>query len=515
LKTAVIYIRVSTEEQAEHGFSLPEQELVCREKAKQLNATVVKVFSDEGVSGGIYDRTGLQSMFKYLKEHPTDYVIVKKIDRLARDMQVAVFAKNEIEKTGAKLISCDIGEIDTATSSGSLIYNLSSAFAEYERKVIKERTKAGKIQKARMGGIPIGFYTFGYSYDPATETISINEREAKIVREIFDLYVGQRKNLRQISKILMEKGYLTKNGSPYWHRQTIKQILLNETYVGRWRYRRRDWTTGREIPEDQQIIIPVPAIIDEETFQEAQKLVEQGTRRWREKQKNTYLLQGLFKCEDCGNRMNGVTGTWWGKRRVYYTCRRTQPEAKNKGCNPYKNIEANWIEEAIWQKVKFLLQNPKAFLKALAENEQEEREIDEELQKIDQEIDKRIKERDNIIKLLNENLLYLDDTLKQKLTRLKDEMEALYKNKEAILSKLQSKPQIDPKQFAKQAKEFLKELEKNLTLEEQKELLKMVIDEIKVKGYPPHSIHHKPEEFSITITVRTPPRKEVDGKNSR
>ena len=161
---AVIYLRVSTKEQAEmggeaEGFSIPAQRAACKRKADSLGAVIDEEFVDRGESAKTADRPELLKMLRYLQENPVNYVIVHKVDRLARNRADDVVITMEIRNAGAMLVSCS--ENIDETPSGLLLHGIMSSIAEfYSRNLATEVTK-GMNQKALGGGTnykaPLGY----------------------------------------------------------------------------------------------------------------------------------------------------------------------------------------------------------------------------------------------------------------------------------------------------------------------------------------------------------------------
>src|SRR4051812_47075822 len=155
--TAVIYLRVSTKEQAERGgeaegFSIPAQREACRRKAASLDAAVVEEFVDRGESARSARRPELQRMLAYVAEEHVDLVIVHKIDRLARNRVDDVEINLALRKSGVTLVSCT--ENIDETPSGALLHAIMSGVAEFYSRNLANEVNKGLIQKAKNGGTP-------------------------------------------------------------------------------------------------------------------------------------------------------------------------------------------------------------------------------------------------------------------------------------------------------------------------------------------------------------------------
>ncbi len=155
--SAVIYLRVSTKEQAQRGgeaegFSIPAQREACLRKADALGVTVEHEFIDAGESARSAHRPDLQRMLRYLTEHPVSAVIVHKVDRLARNRADDVEINLAIQKAGARLVS--VTENIDETPSGILMHGIMSSIAEFYSRNLATESRKGMLQKAKNGGTP-------------------------------------------------------------------------------------------------------------------------------------------------------------------------------------------------------------------------------------------------------------------------------------------------------------------------------------------------------------------------
>jgi site-specific DNA recombinase len=164
-------------------------------------------------------------------------------------------------------------------------------------KTRNERMSRGREEKARQGRVLRDFQVFGYIYDKETEQFVIDEEEATIVRLIFDLFSQPNalvQGMNGIALYLTDKGVPTKRGARVWHRQVVRQILMNRAYIGEF-YQNRWNTEGmlgnkhrnidekipmRERPKSEWILIPSPAIIDVAQFDHTQRILSESRRRW-------------------------------------------------------------------------------------------------------------------------------------------------------------------------------------------------------------------------------------------
>ncbi|MBA7551837.1 hypothetical protein ES705_44387 [subsurface metagenome] len=224
MKKAVGYTRVSTEEQVREGISLEYQKVKIEQYAKLHNLDLIKVITDAGVSGKDLNREGIQKLLSLCRDKIVNHVVVYKIDRLTRktkDLLILiedVFVVNGVQFHGIS------ERIDTETAQGKFFLTIVGAFAQMERDLISDRTKAVlqyKISKGEYCGSP----ALGYTASTGEEKfLSLDRREQDTVKRIFYLKRYKKMSLGKIAKELNENEVPTKRGGK-WYSCTIKLIL--------------------------------------------------------------------------------------------------------------------------------------------------------------------------------------------------------------------------------------------------------------------------------------------------
>ncbi|MCM3716918.1 recombinase family protein [Fictibacillus phosphorivorans] len=489
-----IYARVSTEEQAKKGFSLEDQIKECRKKAQTDD---VIEYVDRGVSGEILDRLALTRLRNDVRAGMITKVICLDPDRLSRKLMNQLIITDEIEKRGVELVFVN-GEYNK-TPEGNLFYSMRGAIAEFEKSKINERMSRGRREKARQGKVLRNFQIYGYDYDKENGKIIINEEEAKIVRLIFDLFTKPNhmvEGINGIAKYLTSKGVPTKRGARVWHRQVIRQLLLNRVYIGEF-YQNRWNTEGMlgnkfkpkedrvpmtERPKEEWIKIECPAIIDEELFYHAQKLLGESRRRWAKKGKRKYLLSGLIRCADCKNTMVGVTSTNWGRRVFYYTDKKNYAGAKHPGCG--QRIPVEKLEKEVWNAILTWLNEPNEIV-AATEKEQSDLSMDFEkieIERLENEIKKVKGGRKKLLSLFTHDLDISEEEIKQSLQDLKEKEARILKDLNELKTRMKvNKYHIYGKNLMQEAAIFyLSKGQEELTFEDKKALIRHVVKEIKV-----------------------------------
>lgn len=230
---ACVYTRVSTTEQAIEGYSIEEQERMCKAAIVSKGWEYVGTYSDPGVSGRTMDRAGLKSMFKGIKDGTIEAVVIYKLDRLSRKQRDTmtiiedVFLENDVE-----LVSLN-ETLDTSTPWGRAMIGILSSFNQMESENIQMRTQMGKEAKASQGGYAGGKPPLGYR--SVNGILEVVPEEAEIVRLVYSLRKSGM-TMVAISEELNRRGYKTKQGNAFRH-SAVQGILKNEEmYRGDYRY---------------------------------------------------------------------------------------------------------------------------------------------------------------------------------------------------------------------------------------------------------------------------------------
>ena len=243
LRTA-IYVRVSTEEQAQEGYSIRAQEQKLRDYAKVKDWLVYKIYMDEGISGkNITDRPAINDMITDIINGKVKNVLVFKIDRLTRNTADLISLIDLFNENNCAFNSLN-ESIDTHSATGRMFIKIIGIFAEFERENIAERVRLGYERKAREGySINSNNPSYGYSRKKGEKIQAINEKEAVIVREIFDMFLNKNMNYNKIVKNLNNRNIPTKHNS-VWNATKIKRLLTNCSYMGYVRYAVRYFFIG-------------------------------------------------------------------------------------------------------------------------------------------------------------------------------------------------------------------------------------------------------------------------------
>lgn len=295
MRTA-IYVRVSTQEQAEEGYSIKAQLERLQAYAASQDWKVVKTYVDDGQSAKDMKRTDLTRMLEDMKEDIFDCVLVYKLDRLTRSVLDLYTMLNYFEQYNVKFKSAT--EVyDTTNAMGRLFITLVAALAQWERENLGERVRMGMHQKAKEGKWTVSTPPFGFDKDG--NYLVINEKEAAIVKEIFDLYLTGKYGVGKVAKLLNQRGFKTRSESN-WNFATVHYVLQNKIYIGTMRYNYR--VNKEQYFEIENVVEP---IIKLEDFETTQKMLAQRSKHHPRRATSPYVFSGMLRCARCGGAMNG------------------------------------------------------------------------------------------------------------------------------------------------------------------------------------------------------------------
>ncbi|RIK28888.1 MAG: hypothetical protein DCC56_14500 [Anaerolineae bacterium] len=386
IKKAAIYARVSTDDQADKGYSLPSQLDSCRQYIEQLGYSIVAEFKEDN-SGAVpvIDRPQGRRLAEMVKFREVDAVVVHQVDRLSRDIVDLLASVRNWLRAGVEVYALDVGKIE---SELDIVLVIKGWQGSDERKKIRERSMRGKRAKARTGRVIGSRAPYGYDHvrDENGKIVNFEplEEEAKIVQLIYRWYVygdesGQRLAAGRIAKRLSEMhistpgetnpGYHRTRGKGMWHAYTVLSIIERETYAGIWRFGVRIGPTRNQRPKDEWIEVNVPALVDRETWELAQELKGQNKVFSRRNKKYNYLLSGLIRCV-CGRAMSGE----FFSDHQYYTCswrNNHHIHLEERVCKA-RSVRADAIDADVWESILDLFGDLEKLEKQLRIAQQEE-----------------------------------------------------------------------------------------------------------------------------------------------
>ncbi|WP_217983410.1 cassette chromosome recombinase CcrC [Staphylococcus nepalensis] len=443
-KKIALYSRVSTSEQSERGYSIHEQEQVLiKEVVKNYPGYDYETYIDSGISGkDIEGRPAMKRLLQDVKDNKIEMVLSWKLNRISRSMRDVFNIIHEFKEHGVGYKSIS-ENIDTSNASGEVLVTMFGLIGSIERSTLISNVKMSMNAKARSGEAITGrLLGFKLKLNPLTQKndLVIDENEANIVREIFDLYLNHNKGLKAITTVLNQKGYRTINQKPF-SVYGVKYILNNPVYKGYVRFNNhQNWAVQRRSGKsDKNDVILVKgkheAIISEEVFDQVhEKLASKSFKPGRPIGGDFYL-RGLIKCPECGNNMVC--------RRTYYKTKKSEERTIKRYyiCSLFNRsgssachsnaINAEVVERVINVHLNRILSQPDV-IKQIASNVIEELKQNHSKQtEIKYDIDSLEKQKAKV-KTQQERLLelFLDDEmdsemLKAKQSQMNEQLEVL------------------------------------------------------------------------------------------
>jgi site-specific DNA recombinase len=383
-RVAAIYARVSSERQRQDE-TIQSQTVGLRELAAERGLLVAEdlVFEDEGFSGATLHRPALERLRDRAAEGCFEVLLCHSPDRLARRYAYQVVLLEELARSGVEVVFAKEPE-QGATPEDELLRQVRGVIAEYERAQIRERTRRGKLHRARTGHQAVlSCAPYGYRYVKKTEHSEgfweIDPAQAEIVRDVFARYVQGDASIGAIARWLSERGVPTRTGKAVWDRSTVWGMLRNTAYRGHAAFgktrtlerhgkptrttRARGERHGRRPAREDQsaekwMLIAVPAIVSEEMFELAQARLAQNAHFAKRNTKKPTLLQGILVCRECGYGCYRSTTRTTNKRIYYYRCIGSDNYRHVGGrvCQS-RPIRADELDGLVWEEVRRLLED--------------------------------------------------------------------------------------------------------------------------------------------------------------
>ncbi len=365
---ALIYCRVSTDDQQDHGTSLESQQAACERYAIYHGYTIrpEHVFSGWESARGWRDRRLLGRALDVVRSGEVDVVICYAVDRLSRrQAHTAILADIIAEENRCRLEF--VSEVFEDSAVGEFIRNAKAFAAEIELEKIRERTVRGKLTRAKSGKIHNhGPEMYGYRRDKAVSKRVIHETEADVVRCIFRWIAEDGMSVRGVIRRLNDEGVpaataaraATTDAAPRWGSGAVHRILREPSYKGEafaWRWESRGaHKQPRLRPQEEWLRLPdgtTPAIVSPEMWQAVQDRLSANKGDTTRNVTRPYLLRGMMTCQVCGKAMHSSPER---DRRVY---RCSSRDTRHGACGG-KRVPAEPVEAWVWGEVSELLQHP-------------------------------------------------------------------------------------------------------------------------------------------------------------
>ena len=375
---AALYGRVSTLQQEQEATI--ESQVAAIESFAQAQGYQLQpeyYFLDQAVSGAQLARPALDRLRDLAGEGLFETVLCLSTDRLARQYAHQWVLLDELQRAGVKVVFVNQPPVGD-DPQGQLLLGIQGLFAEYERAMITERLRRGKLYRVRQGQLVNPVPPYGYRYIPVSEPgggrWEADPVEKEIVAQIYLWYTQENATICSIVDRLNQLGAQTPPRGKRWGYSTVQSILKQPAYTGQAYYNRtrvnyegvgRAKKQGRGTrrtpqhqlrPPEEWIPVSVPALLSEELWQQAQERLSMHQKFAARNTRRFYLLRSLLVCDICGRTLVGRTSQ--AKGHVAYYCP-SRGKQRYPDVPPHSRcVAARLVEPLIWQAVVDLLHNP-------------------------------------------------------------------------------------------------------------------------------------------------------------
>ena len=402
-KRAVLYARVSTDEQARSGYSLAQQLEALREYAAGEGYRVLEEVADPGQSGASLERPGMDRVRDLVAAGGVSIVLAQDRDRFAREPAYHYLLRREFEEHGTKIRA--LNDRGDESPEGEFTDGILDQLAKYKRAKISERTRRGKLQKAREGKVIATMKPpYGFRYNEARDALVVHEAESAVVETVFRL-AAEGHGTKAMQTRLYRQGIFSPTGKEVWHRPVLQRMVMSDTYKPhtreeaaelvppsvvangalkedeeygiRWwnrfarrsrqvsesardgsrRYRRKVALSAlSERDRAEWVATPVPALLPRGLVEAARSAIAAPRPQERKNLTRGWELRGLMRCPSCGGSMTPHTAKRDEKRYHYYRYHRGA-EYRRGSCKQ-RMKRAKEAEEAMWGFVSRIMKDP-------------------------------------------------------------------------------------------------------------------------------------------------------------
>ncbi|MDP2855543.1 MAG: recombinase family protein [bacterium] len=344
MKNAIIYCRVSTEEQANKGISIDAQERTCSKLAREQGYQILDIIKDEGQSGGTLKRPGMQRILKLVEENQPDAIFALHSDRFSRNVKDHIYLKELFQTKKIKTVFA-IGLNFDDSAMGQTMDTMTAAMNQMIRLIVSEKTKSALDEKAKEGWFP-GIAPIGYinvdnpnfrNGELSKRIIKPDPERAPFIKLAFKLFSTGNYNAYELDDLMYKKGLRTKRGNKIV-RSKFYEMLKNPVYAGELHWGDINLKKAKHEP-----------LIDRILFEKVQSVLDGHNRHACRRRKHQFLLNGFAFCFNCGKRM---IGEWHmkksGLRFGYYHCPSTY------GCKNPEYIKVDDLEGQVASQFKGL-----------------------------------------------------------------------------------------------------------------------------------------------------------------
>ena len=397
---AILYARVSTDEQTRTGYSLAQQLEALREYAAREGLQVLEEVSDPGQSGASLERPGMDRVRDLVAAGGISVVLAQDRDRFTREPAYHYLLKGEFGEHGTKLRA--LNDSGDESPEGELTDGILDQLAKYERTKFTERSRRGKLRKAREGKIvATKMPHYGFKLTASRDAYEVDETTMPVVRRIFHMVGSQGYSLHGVKKRFEAQGLLTPAGKRYWSTTFIREVIKDDVYCphtfeelealvtpgvaarlepdksygicwfNRKRhtykqvaqdspegkvYRKKKAATDR--PRNEWIAVPVPdAGISRELVDAAKRAIRDNSKPSSAGRRAWELSGGILYCGSSGRQMVPHSSKSGGRYLYYYRCRRRWHQGRD-ACQNSRLRRVEDLEAPVWEMVSGLLKDP-------------------------------------------------------------------------------------------------------------------------------------------------------------
>jgi site-specific DNA recombinase len=507
-KPAAIYARVSSDRQKEqHTIASQTAALIDYAQANGYTVPPEWVFQDEGYSGAMLVRPGLEALRDLAAEGQIRAVLVYSPDRLSRKYAYQVLLAEELSRCGVELVF--LKSPAGASPEDQLLVQFQGMIAEYERAQITERCRRGKRHRAQQGMVNVlSGAPYGYRYvrknDSCAAYYEVIESEAQVVRLVFEAYTQQGLSINAIARLLNERQIPTRTGTARWERSTVWGLLRNPAYRGRACYgktelrprqritrplRQRHGVVSRDSASHERsredwIEVPVPALVSEEIFALAQEQLEKNKHHSPRRTVEPTLLQGMLVCEQCGYALYRTSTRTCKQKLHYYRCIGSDGYRRLKGpvCTN-RPLRQDVLDEFVWKEILRLLEDPTLVQSEIDRRREAARKADplrrreEELRREQARLEKS---SERLINAYQEGLVTLPQ-LRQRMPELRQQTQAVESELQSLA--MAATEQVKYLQLAEGLAAFRSKLRlraETLDIRERQQILRLLVKEVLV-----------------------------------
>lgn len=506
---AAVYARVSSPQQKVQQ-TITSQTEAAKELALAQGFEVPDewVFEDEGFSGATLVRPRLEALRDLVAQGQIPIVFCNSPDRLARKYAYQALLIEELSRAGAEIRFVHGPKADTPEDE--LLLQFQGMISEYEKAQIIERSRRGKIHRARAGSVNVlSGAPYGYHYirkqEEAPARYEVHEDQAAVVREVFRRYTEDSMSLGALARWLSKEGIPTAKGKTKWDRSTVWGMLKNPAYCGRAAFCKTQSTgqrpqanraqrlrgnsaasrPGRRWRDREEWIeIPVPAIVTDEVFELAERRFSENRRFAKRRTKELSLLQGLVACRRCGYAYYRTSTRTSLRKIYYYRCLGSDDYRWENGrvCSN-RPIRQDYLDALVWNQITELIANPVLIRQELDRRLEELRGNNPmrlRQESLEKELSRIQRSSQRLVDAYQEELLGLEE-LRNRLQGLRERESLIRKELDALEARW-----LDQETYlalAENLESFLERLQEAVTsssVEDRQKVLRLLVKEVLV-----------------------------------